>query len=96
MTQRFLLVLTITVTVAGCGPKGVKQDVLATGETSTAVARTVQCTEPNADGVRCDRKTCKKDAASDCSIFMDRCTQSGHTYEGNADQGTCIRGDQVG
>jgi hypothetical protein len=27
---------------------------------------------------------------------MDRCTQSGHTYEGNADSGTCIRGDQVG
>ena len=57
---------------------------------------TTQCTVPNADGVRCDRKTCKKDAQSDCSVFQDRCTQSGHTYEGDADKGTCIRGDQVG
>jgi hypothetical protein len=95
MTQQFLLVLTMTAALAGCGPRGAKEDVLADTKT-TVVAKTVQCTEPNADGVRCNRKTCKKDAASDCSVFQDRCTQSGHSYEGNADSGTCIRGDQVG
>jgi hypothetical protein len=95
MTRQFLLVLTMTVALAGCDPKGAKEDVLA-GTGTTVVAKTVQCTEPNADGVSCNRKTCKKDAASDCGIFMDRCTQSGHSYEGNADSGTCIRGDQLG
>jgi hypothetical protein len=94
MMRQIALITIIALGVAGCG-KGKKEDVLS-GTTTTAVAKTVQCTEPNADGVRCDRKTCKKDAASDCGIFMDRCTQSGHTYEGNADSGTCIRGDQVG
>jgi hypothetical protein len=95
MTRQFLLMLTVTSALAACAPKGAQGDVLSDTKVTT-VARTVQCTEPNADGVRCDRKTCKKDAASDCGIFMDRCTQSGHSYEGNADSGTCIRGDQVG
>jgi len=90
-------ILALTMIAAGLGACGPKKggDVLADTKV-TAVAKTVQCTEPNADGVSCNRKTCKKDAASDCGIFMDRCTQSGHSYEGDADSGTCIRGDQVG
>lgn len=96
MTQRFLLLATAIAAVAACGPRAVKDDVLAETGTNTAVARTVQCVEPGEDGVSCNRKTCKKDSRSDCSIFMDRCTQSDHTYEGNADEGTCIRGDHVG
>jgi hypothetical protein len=95
MMRQIALITIIALGVAGCGPNGAKEDVLADTKT-TVVAKTVQCTEPNADGVSCNRKTCKKDAASDCGIFMDRCTQSGHSYEGNADSGTCIRGDQVG
>ena len=70
-------------------------DVMA-GTKPITVARTTQCTVPNADGVRCDKKTCKKDQRSDCAIFADRCTQSGHTYDGDVDSGTCTRGDQVG
>ena len=95
MQRQSLIILTVTVTLAACSNKGAREDVLA-GTKTTVVAKTTQCTVPNADGVRCDKKTCKKDAASDCGAFMDRCTQSGHTYEGNADSGTCIRGDQVG
>jgi hypothetical protein len=94
MMRQIALITIIALGVAGCGPQK-KEDVLA-GTGTTVVAKTVQCTEPNADGVSCNRKTCKKDAASDCGIFMDRCTQSGHSYEGNADSGTCIRGEQVG
>ena len=95
MTRQILLVLTIGLGFAACNKGAAKTDVLSVTK-PTAVAKTTQCTVPNDDGVRCDRKTCKKDSASDCGIFMDRCTQSGHTYEGNADSGTCIRGDQVG
>lgn len=95
MTHRILLIVTAGSMLAACGWGAKKDDVLA-GNTTKVVYATTQCTEPNADGVRCDRKTCKKDARSDCSVFMDRCTQSGHGYEGNADEGTCIRGDQVG
>ena len=96
MKQKFLLLVAAIATVMACGQKAAKADILAETGTSTAVARTVQCVEPGEDGVSCNKKTCKKDARSDCSIFMDRCTQSDHTYEGNADEGTCIRGDHVG
>ena len=95
MTHRILLIVTAGSMLAACG-WGTKADDVLAGNTTKVVYATTQCREPNADGVRCDRKTCKKDARSDCSVFMDRCTQSGHGYEGNADEGTCIRGDQVG
>jgi hypothetical protein len=94
MVWQFLSIGAVVLSISSC-PKNVSNDVLS-GTGATTVARTVQCTEPNADGVSCNRKTCKKDARSDCSIFQDRCTQSGHSYEGDADSGTCIRGDQVG
>jgi hypothetical protein len=57
----------------------------------TPVYKTTQCTVPNADGVRCNVKTCKADQASDCAVFADRCVQSGHSYSGNKDSGTCTR-----
>ena len=95
MAQRFLITLTIVSGLAACNWGKSKDDVLSGGKT-TVVYATTQCTVPNADGVRCDKKTCKKDARSDCAVFSDRCTQSGHTYEGGDDSGTCVRGDQVG
>ncbi len=95
MARQSLLVLTIAIGLAGCG-LGTKKDDVLSGEKSTVVYATTQCTEPNADGVRCDRKTCKEDARSNCANFSDRCTKSGHTYEGSDSSGTCIRGDQVG
>ena len=96
MMRQIALVTIIALGVAGCGKGAKKDDVLVATNTPTVIAKTTQCTVPNADGVRCDRKTCKKDAGSDCAVFSDRCTQSGHTYEGNADSGTCIRGAHVG
>ena len=95
MARQFLLTLTIAATLGACGWGAKKEDVLS-GKTTKVVYATTQCTVPNSDGVRCDKKTCKKDAGSNCAVFSDRCTQSGHTYEGNDDEGTCIRGDQVG
>ena len=94
MTRQVLLALTAVLVLAGCR-KDASADVLS-GTKATTIARTTQCTVGNADGVRCDKKTCKKDTRSDCAIFADRCTQSGHTYDGNDDEGTCTRGDQVG
>jgi hypothetical protein len=81
--------------VAACAKGGAKNDVLSETK-STVVYATTQCTEPNADGVRCDKKTCKADAGSDCKVFNDRCTQSGHQNEGNDSASTCTRGDGVG
>jgi hypothetical protein len=57
------------------------------------VYKTTQCTVDNPDGVRCDVKTCKADAASDCSMFKEACTEYGHSYEGDASKGTCTRGN---
>jgi hypothetical protein len=67
-------------------------NVMAVDNGSQPVFKTTQCTVPNADGVRCDVKTCKADAASDCSRFKEGCTNYGHSYEGNNDGGTCRRG----
>lgn len=92
MARQFLLVV-VALGLTACNWFAKKDDVLSSTGTKVVYA-TTQCTVPNADGVRCDRKTCKKDARSDCAVFSDRCTQSGHTYEGNDDSGTCIRGDQ--
>ena len=94
MMRQALTIVAIVLATAGC-KKGAKEDVLG-APTTKVVYATTQCTVPNDDGVRCDRKTCKKDASSDCASFKDRCTQYGHSYEGNDDSGTCIRGDQVG
>ncbi|MFP5329340.1 MAG: hypothetical protein ACLGHC_04285 [Alphaproteobacteria bacterium] len=95
MTRRLLTILDAGSLLAACDWFAKPEDVLA-GNTTKVVYATTQCTVPNDDGVRCDKKTCKKDARSDCSVFIDRCTQAGHAYEGNADEGACIRGDQVG
>ena len=57
----------------------------------TPVFKTTRCTVPNDDGVRCNVKTCKADQASDCAIFADRCVQSGHSYSGSKESGTCTR-----
>jgi len=95
MTRPILFIAATCMALAGCGSKTKPDDVLSVPTTKVAYA-TTQCTVPNDDGVRCDKKTCKKDASSDCKVFSDRCTRSGHTYEGNDDEGTCTRGDQVG
>jgi hypothetical protein len=95
MMRQALSIVAIALAIGGC-KKGAKEDVLSNIDTTKVAYATYQCTEPNADGVRCDKKTCKKDAGSDCSVFKDRCTQSGHSYEGDNDAGTCTRGDQVG
>ena len=93
--NRILLVCTVLLIAHGCSkpPAG---DLMDTDNGPQPVARTTKCTVPNSDGVRCDVKTCKADAASDCASFKDRCQQSNHTYSGDANSGTCTRGDGVG
>ena len=91
--NRALLTCVVFFAVAGCSRGETSQDVLNVDNGRPPVAKTTNCTVPNADGVRCDVKTCKADAASDCGIFQDRCTQSGHQYSGDKNSGTCTRGD---
>lgn len=55
-----------------------------------AIGRTVNCLEPVSDGT-CNKKTCKKDAVSDCADFGAACIKSDHKYEGTRDEGTCTR-----
>ena len=87
-------ILTLCATFA-CS-KAKAPDVLDQRDEPTSVGRTTQCTSPNADGVRCDVKTCKADAASDCKQFEDGCVKSNHTYSGDKDSGTCTRGPLIG
>lgn len=90
--NRILLTCAVFFVATGCS-KGKTEDVLNVDNGRAPVAKTTNCTVPNADGVRCDVKTCKADAASDCAVFQDRCTQSGHSYSGDKASGTCTRGD---
>jgi hypothetical protein len=91
MKQLAVSVAAIALLTTSC-TKQSTNDVLSGTQPPKVIYATTECTVPNGDGVRCDRKTCKADQAGDCSIFMDRCTESGHNYEGDKNQGTCIRG----
>jgi hypothetical protein len=66
-------------------------DVLGPAKDEPVVYATTECVTPNADGVRCDKKTCKKDAESDCLDFGTKCLKNGHSYTGTKDEGTCER-----
>jgi hypothetical protein len=68
---------------------GVTPDALA--EKTQGIYKTTECVTPNADGVRCDKKTCKKDADSSCKDFARACLDSGHQYTGTNNAGTCDR-----
>jgi hypothetical protein len=90
---RILLAALAILAVVGCSKPA---DVMATDNGPSPIARTTQCTVPNADGQRCNVKTCKADAKSDCAIFQQGCTTHNHTYTGDNDSGTCTRGPTVG
>jgi hypothetical protein len=89
---RVLLASIVLMVSNGCSTVN---DVMAkandgkTGKQTTF--KTTNCTVPNADGVRCDTKTCKADAASDCSRFMEGCVNYGNNYSGSKEGGTCTR-----
>jgi hypothetical protein len=85
--------LTLVILLAGCqsGTDAEGADVLAGDEGTQVVAATTQCTSPNADGQRCDRKTCVEDDESNCKGFAEACLDSGHHYEGTSGAGICTR-----
>jgi hypothetical protein len=92
--NRILLACTALLVGTACSRK--PADVMDSDNGTQPIAKTTRCTVPNADGVRCDVKTCKADAQSDCSTFEIGCTTYNHTYTGNNDAGTCTRGPIVG
>jgi len=91
-----ILLASVALFVAAACAREKAPDVMNTDNGSQPVARTTQCTVPNADGVRCDVKTCKADGASDCSRFEEGCVNSNHTYTGDKNAGTCKRGPLIG
>lgn len=70
-----------------------RTDVLATRARNNAnvVYATTECVAAHPDGQRCNKKTCKKDATSDCADFAARCVEYGHHYAGTSDGGSCSR-----
>jgi hypothetical protein len=70
---------------------GSTPDVLGAAKEGQVVYATTQCVTPNADGVRCDKKTCKTDAQSNCKVFAEACMDTGHSYNGTHSEGTCTR-----
>jgi hypothetical protein len=93
--NRILLACAVLLVASGCS-KERAPDVMDTDNGPQPIAKTTRCTVPNADGVRCDVKTCKADAQSDCSTFEQGCTTHNHTYTGDNNSGTCTRGPIVG
>ncbi|MGH7263442.1 MAG: hypothetical protein ACREMB_01115 [Candidatus Rokuibacteriota bacterium] len=86
------LAVGILVLLTGCatGPRG-GVDVLGQDTRGQVVFATTECVTPNSDGIRCDKKTCKKDQVSNCADFADKCLDNGHDYSGTNDAGTCTR-----
>jgi hypothetical protein len=83
-------VIALLVVAAGCGPRP-ELGPLDPDPKNEAVFATFKCEVPNADGERCDKKTCKKDSKSNCEYFAERCLKTGHHYSGTSDEGTCTR-----
>lgn len=88
--KRLLSAAAVSLLLGGCASMH-NANVMDVDNGSTPVFKTTRCTVPNDDGVRCNVKTCKADQASDCAIFADRCVQSGHSYSGTKESGTCTR-----
>jgi hypothetical protein len=82
----------ILLLVTGCAiGHTVDVNVLDQDTRGQVVFATTECVTLNADGVRCDKKTCKKDAAANCAEFASKCLDKGHQYSGTKDAGTCTR-----
>jgi hypothetical protein len=93
--KQILLACAVLLIAGGCS-NAPSVDVMEADNGPQPIAKTTRCTVPNADGVRCDVKTCKADAASDCSTFEIGCTTHNHTYTGDKNSGTCTRGPITG
>ncbi len=90
MRNALLLAAVILALLGGCAKReGSGTDIL--GQKGGVSAATTDCVTPNADGVRCDKKTCKTDQQGDCNDFAARCIKYGHQYDGTRTQGTCTR-----
>jgi len=76
--------------LAAC-TKSPHNDPLGSTKTSGVIYATTECVAAHPDGVQCNKKTCKKDAQSDCSDFASACLNSGHYYSGSNDGGACSR-----
>ena len=102
MTQRSQAIFGAAVLLlAACTNSPKAADVMAsgggakggggTGGGTTVVYAETNCTHGNADGVRCNEKTCKADSKSDCTDFARGCVEYGNYYKGSNDAGTCTR-----
>jgi len=91
LASRLLVAACIILFVVGCGWSHKDAAVLDDGLEGQVVFATTHCEVANADGKRCDKKTCKTDAESNCEYFASRCLATGHNYSGGKDAGTCTR-----
>ena len=89
--RRFVVASLVFAFLSGCAAMRDGTKVMDTNNIPVTVYATTECTKPNSDGVRCNVKTCKADAASDCGKFATACMDSGHYYAGTNDGGTCTR-----
>jgi hypothetical protein len=88
--RRLVLAAWISLALAsGCA--STDPPVLEQQEDNQVVYATTKCEVGNADGQRCDKKTCKTDSESNCEYFASRCLATGHHYSGTKDAGTCTR-----
>ena len=98
--MRFIIALASSTTLgllAGCAtldPRGI-DTLAAPGPGQGVLFATTEYVTPNADGVRCDKKTCKADKISTCSDFAANCKKYDHVYTGDDQSGTCTRSTAI-
>ena len=90
MRHRHMWILAFAAALAACGRTADGGDVLGQSK-DTVVYATTECVAAHPDGVQCNKKTCKKDAASNCADFASKCLANDHHYSGTNDGGTCSR-----
>ena len=92
MALRSCFALAMFILLGACAKSHHAGDVLGTAKPGTTVVyATTECTAPNSDGVRCNKKTCKQDKESDCQEFAKGCLEYGNYYQGTSEGGACSR-----
>jgi hypothetical protein len=63
-------------------------DVMDENPRGQVIYNTRNCTNWDAERQRCNVKTCRQDASSDCQQFAAACLDTGHHYSGTKEGGT--------
>lgn len=91
MMRWVILVAGVLMLAVGCQARPGRSSPLVHPE-ERGIPAEVQCVAPDKERNRCNKATCKADAESDCTVFVNGCINDPDGWvQGNKDAATCSR-----